>query len=322
MATTVKSGGDWSVDVGDQLSQAFTLTEDGSAVDNWDDVVVQVDIFSSTYGTLTLRSDDADPQVVKSAGPTPTTATVTLTESDTSANFTGRYRIVVIDPTEDERTTHVAAPFRVVGNYAGVAPGTFSAVDLTSHLTSSSAHTAANIPVVDSGAYFTGTDTEAALAELGQRSGLAPITAEKTDADLPLVNTSGTWTDLDPNGTASSRPLDVVIPNVTAGQWVRLEMLGLYSNTAAIAKLDAATIVDGAAVNRISGDTTNGVLTWIGLGSTFSKIAGGISYQVQAGDLDDGAVRLRIQYISNGAKTIYAATAGYTLRIEGSGPFG
>lgn len=151
MATTVKANGDWLVDVGDQLTQDFDLTENGGPVDNWDDVVVQVDVFSARYGTLTLRSDDASSQVIKQAAAPATTVSVTLTEADTSANYTAKYRIVVIDPTEDERTTHKAAGFRIVGNYADIAPISFSPVTTPIPDSAVAAAIAAYLIVIDGG---------------------------------------------------------------------------------------------------------------------------------------------------------------------------
>ena len=46
-------------------------------------------------------------------------------------------------------------------------------------------------------------------------------TVTKSDADLGILKVTS-WADADTGGSAAARPLDLVVPNVSAGQWVTL----------------------------------------------------------------------------------------------------
>lgn len=153
------------------------------------------------------------------------------------------------------------------------------------------------------------------------RRALAPVVVSKTDANLALPVVQGVWTDVDPLGTANARPLDVVIPNVEAGQWVSLTPTIHPSNVAQSFQVDAWTIVAGAAVHQM-GFGNSGVSAWLLPASSIVPITASRHYQLQPDDIENGAVRLRLKARNTGttARNI-VATVGFEFRLEGRGPF-
>lgn len=157
---------------------------------------------------------------------------------------------------------------------------------------------------------------------------LAPVKVRKADANISLPSTGGgNWTDCDTGGTAASRPMDVVIPGCKVGDWVEVAPRALIAAGSAGLPLDVFTIVDGAAVNAISGGDALGA--WFIAASATTMIGSRASYQVQSGDLENvvggvGSLRLRLKYVkSTGtAGTINATSASSTSwTMEGRGPF-
>lgn len=160
------------------------------------------------------------------------------------------------------------------------------------------------------------------FAVASRPAGLSPIVVSKIDANLTLIGNS-TWKDFETAGSAASRPMDVVIPNVKATDWVSINADAFYGNEASNVFVTMATIVGGAVVNRFRAANTLGVQSWTGLASAFSKMAGQAHYQLVAGDIENGAVRLRQQYfITTGQPnhTVFAS-AGFAWTLEGRGPF-
>lgn len=155
---------------------------------------------------------------------------------------------------------------------------------------------------------------------------LTPIQVRKTDANILLAAVSGTWTDVDTTGTAAARTYDLVIPDVTEGQWVRVDLAGFSgASSNGGTALDAVTIVAGAKVNHLSGNTTIGMPQWFLVNAVNVWLAGGCSYQVQAGDIDGGSVRIRLQHKNpsgSATRAISASAASGPLILEGRGPFG
>lgn len=144
--------------------------------------------------------------------------------------------------------------------------------------------------------------------------------------DFVLANTGAAWADLDAvsaaPGTAAARPMDLVIPNVAAGDWVTVSATGIYNNGGGSGLFTLFTVVAGTPV-RAFGDPAAGVAAWAMLSSLYSTIAGSVSLQLQADDIEGGAVRIRPRYYKNTAntKTLFGSTIGYRLRLEGTGPF-
>lgn len=156
----------------------------------------------------------------------------------------------------------------------------------------------------------------------GSVTGLAPVITQST-ADFTITSAGGAaWVDLDTAGSAAARPMDIVIPNAAAGKWVRVEASGLWSNEATAPALDLFTVVAGAPVTQL-GDATRGQTNWVALASTYSHIQGSVSYQIVAGDIENGSVRLRPRYrLASGVnKTLFGSTIGYRFRLVGTGPF-
>jgi hypothetical protein len=156
-----------------------------------------------------------------------------------------------------------------------------------------------------------------------------PIVVRKSDASLTLAATgAGVWADCDTTGSSASRSYDVVIPGCKAGDWVDIVPRATVAGggTSAVL-LDVFTIVSGSPVNAMSGGDALGA--WIVLASATTMIGARVSYQVQAGDLENvvggvGSVRLRLRYskASGTSGTLNAASASSTSWVmEGRGPF-
>lgn len=150
----------------------------------------------------------------------------------------------------------------------------------------------------------------------------APVVVSKTDAAIVLSTTQNTWADIDAGGTAAARPLDLVIPGVAVGQWVSVNPVMHPTNAATSVQFDIFTIVAGAPVHQFGGATT-GVSAWLAQSSVTEKLTAVRSYQLQAGDIENGAVRLRMRSrnLTTTARSLNAS-AGFEFRLEGRGPFG
>lgn len=152
---------------------------------------------------------------------------------------------------------------------------------------------------------------------------VAPLVTKRTLGDINLVNTAGAYEDLDNSGTPNARNLDIVFPDVVAGQVVELEPNLLASNGAGFVFLTFASIVNGAVVNQIHGAVAGGVAGWFLPASAFGTASGPFPYTLQAGDIEGGNARFRLRYRSNGSKTIYAnGGTTYALAVIGRGPKG
>lgn len=162
-----------------------------------------------------------------------------------------------------------------------------------------------------------------AIVVPAQRVGLAPVRVVKSDANLTLVANTQAWADVDTGGTAAARPLDVVISGVTAGQWVDLEVNAHLASAAAVCLLDVFTVVSGSPVNQF-GSTEIGVSGWVVNASIGVDLVGRMSYQLQAGDIEGGSVRLRLRYKNVHATVarVLDGTGGNRIVLEGRGPFG
>lgn len=155
---------------------------------------------------------------------------------------------------------------------------------------------------------------------------LAPIVVERTAGALSMGIVANTWHDLDTGGSAASRPLDVVIPGVRAGDWVGIDPDFSSNATAAAAYLDIFTIVAGAPVHRFGGDrspsSVGGNGSWVAAAGTGLNVAATIWYQLDATDIENGAVRLRLRdcNVTTTARTVNAVAA-VPFRMAGRGPF-
>jgi hypothetical protein len=154
---------------------------------------------------------------------------------------------------------------------------------------------------------------------------ITPIQVIKSDGNLTLAAVTGVWTDVDPGGSAAARPLDIVIPNVKAGQWVYVEMNALSGAAATGVPLDMFTVVGGVSINGFSGNDL-GQVGWFLPNSTVGmSVTGGRSYQLLEEDIENGSVRLRLRHRNlSGAttRTISASAANGPFVLEGRGPLG
>lgn len=155
----------------------------------------------------------------------------------------------------------------------------------------------------------------------GIRGPQSPIVVSKTDANITVGNTSGVFVDLTLllGGTAEARQLDVVVPGVKPGDWLRLDAVGRWGAQAHAPLLTFATIVAGAVVRRPP--PALGVPSWSAEANVTSAIAGGYSFQVDADDIENGSVRMRVQVQSSAAGKVLLASGGFEFRLEGSVPF-
>jgi hypothetical protein len=131
------------------------------------------------------------------------------------------------------------------------------------------------------------------------RAAMAPIQVVKSDGNWPVGVVANTWAEFDTTGSAAARSYDIVIPGVTAGQW----------------------IVAGAKVNPV-GDSLVGTFAWALTNNAVTALQGTIPYQIQAGDIENGAARFRL-YNRNTTTTARSlvASGGGKVKLWGSGPF-
>lgn len=156
------------------------------------------------------------------------------------------------------------------------------------------------------------------IQPLARPPAVRPIIVRRTSGDITLA-ISAVFADSDTTGTASARTLDLVFPNVTAGDVISVAP-NLYMPSAVNATIHTfATIVAGAVVNRAGG--AFGVPTWGAPANGVGKIIGEYSYVVQAGDIEAGSVRVRMQHILASATRTVKADTNTEWYVEGRGPF-
>ena len=136
---------------------------------------------------------------------------------------------------------------------------------------------------------------------------------------MPLA--SAVWATLD--ATA-----DITV-EAQVGDVLLVDVNGLWGSEMQNGFLDVATWVSGAGVHWFgSGEpTTNtggGVQTWYadgGVAGVYYKACGAIRYTVQAGDIVNGDVTLRLRYRVTGNKTLYnTALNPFQWSVENIGP--
>lgn len=121
-----------------------------------------------------------------------------------------------------------------------------------------------------------------------------------------LILNSTSWADLDVN-------LDLTL-TAKAGDWIEFGISGTSLAEAVGAQLDVATIVAAAVTNYISNGTGtppgNGIVGWALTNGGSELLSGSVPYQLQAGDIDNGQVKLRMRYSTDSAanKTILSSS--------------
>lgn len=126
----------------------------------------------------------------------------------------------------------------------------------------------------------------------GSGGGLAHVDrVDYTAGNITLNST--TWADVPVSGA-----LDITIA-AEEGDWIEAGISGLLNAVTVQVFMDVATIVSGSPVNYFGGtgaSTDRGIVGWWGVASQNSQLSGHVPYQVQAGDIEAGSVRLRLQY--------------------------
>ena len=162
---------------GDDLSLSLTITEDSVAYP-WSGVTVASAIYTLTGAAVAVAS-------FTTATPTDGTLTVSLTDTQTGTLGPGTYRYAITFTEASLTRTMLAGVLSVMeAGYGGtsVSSATLSVttgtatVAITGQVT---ANAAANITVADTGGYYTGTNVETVLAEIGKSSLHRLITTAK-----------------------------------------------------------------------------------------------------------------------------------------------
>lgn len=158
------------------------------------------------------------------------------------------------------------------------------------------------------------------------QTALVPVRVTRTAGALSLGVSANAWHDLDTTGSAAARNLDVVIPGVVAGDWICIDPDFSSNSSAAAGYFDMHTVVAGAYVHRFGGDhsptSVGGTAGWSFGSSTSSATQASSWYQVQADDIENGAVRCRLRdcNATTTARTVNAIAA-LPLTLVGRGPF-
>ena len=154
-------------------------------------------------------------------------------------------------------------------------------------------------------------------------SALTPQFVAYTTGNIALATTGVlTWADVDPGGSASARPADIVLTGCTAGQWIEVGLQGSLAAASAATQVTVATIVSGSPVNDVA-DGIAGIPGWGTQSSSAATIGGGFMYQLAEGDIVDGDVRLRVRYsIASGGPRTLNGSSSIPWFFWGRGPFG
>lgn len=153
------------------------------------------------------------------------------------------------------------------------------------------------------------------------RAAMAPIETIKSDGNWAVGQVQNTWAEFDTTGSAAARSYDIVIPGVTAGQWVLLGINAWSAAAAAPTYIDFWSIVAGAKVNPV-GDSLVGTFAWALTNNAVTALQGMIPYQLQAGDIENGSARFRLhnRNTTTTARSLIASGGG-KVKLWGLGPF-
>lgn len=147
-----------------------------------------------------------------------------------------------------------------------------------------------------------------------------PITTVRSSGNITAAITAA-WADLDDTGSASSRDLDCVLPNMSIGS--KFDFRPVFSSSSANASFlgNVAVILDGAVVRRCF-DATLGFLPWAMSANVAAQLNCRCPIQtVQSGDLSsNGSLRLRFQYILATNTRVMTAAPSSPMWMEARGP--
>ena len=257
-------------------------------------------------------------------------------------NIDATYDDSVTDASQQVHQQHHDALHALYNTYEGTAPADFAtAADITAldtrvdtleadttasdHIADAAdAHDASAISIVDAGAYFTGTDVEAALQELGAGGGggggggVAAKTV-KSNSSSTTFTTASAWANLSSHITIS----DITLTGCSTGDLVGATIAGYWGNEASITSLlDVATIVGGTLTNYLTSGTSSpsagaGFRAWQGIAGTLTTFGSTLFYVLQAGDISSGSVTFRPRVWTDGNKTLYHDPLQFTMRNFG-----
>lgn len=147
-----------------------------------------------------------------------------------------------------------------------------------------------------------------------------PVQVSRTSANFNAA-VSAVWADLDPGGVAAARPLDIVLPGMAVGDGYDFKPnLTLGSVTGGF--LMNLAIIKAGAVHRRLFSASFGFFPWsVPTGQAKDVFAPIYRQVVEANDLENDALRLRLQYIQATNARLVNATTDIPLVLEGRGPF-
>lgn len=151
---------------------------------------------------------------------------------------------------------------------------------------------------------------------------VTPVQVQRTSGAI-TASVTAQWTDLDPGGTAAARPLDIVLPNMSEGDFFDFRPIFSIATANGGWLLNLVVVVNGAVVRRCfpPGGFDFGFIPWAAVANTAKDINMPTPrLSVQAGDLENGSLRLRLQYTQGSVSRTVQADTTSPLWLEGRGP--
>ncbi len=146
-----------------------------------------------------------------------------------------------------------------------------------------------------------------------------PIQVTRTAGAITTA-VSAVWVDTDTGGTAAARPLDIVIPNMATGDAFDFRLFISASSVTGATLMNLAVVVAGATQRRCF-DETFGYLPWsIATGVAKDVFTATPRLTVLAGDIENGALRLRLQHIQASNARNIGGSSSVPIWMEGRGP--
>lgn len=232
---------------------------------------------TGTWGAITCGEDVTDGHVFRNEG-----------DGGGATNVTG---LNIVSPSNLD-ATHVEAWFNTMKNFktnfkADDGSGTFTDIDVMYNTSLTPVTTAYDCTNITSGRFF-GNKSDGVVVFAASKT----FKVTRTAGNLTLNST--TWADM-PGATTWEGVL-----KVQAGDLIQVGLNARQSSEGTYSFLDVGTIVSAAVVNTLSGvaegASNEGITNWSGITGVASNVGGAVIYTVQAGDIVNGAVTLRLRY--------------------------
>lgn len=163
------------------------------------------------------------------------------------------------------------------------------------------------------------TDLNARVGALEESVGILQVVRASTSLTL---TTSAEWKDLDPTGTVLTRDLDLVIPGLVVGDGFTCRPTFSVNTGTGIFELNVAVIVGGAVQRRLFPDAF-GHQPWSALANVQRHVEAETPRMVvEEGDLENGSLRLRLQYTVSSSTRVVGSEPAFPLWFEGRAPLG